>query len=130
MGTAHRLRRAVGALQLDVLVQPQVTALNPVDLAAGMALNNHLGYHQISEPPRSDARIAWQRHTVQAHSAYQRRTFFTVGHWATASSTTFLSGMALPPRIPSSAVMTTSTAALLMRSRRASEEKPAKTTLR
>jgi hypothetical protein len=47
----------------------------------------------------------------------------------TASSTVRLSGMVLPPRRPSSAVITALQRASLMRSRRLSAENPANTTL-
>ncbi len=55
-------------------------------------------------------------------------TVCTLGHWLTASSVCFLSSTFLPPRTPSSAVMTTRQSESRMRSFRDSAEKPPKTT--
>ena len=56
------------------------------------------------------------------------KTFSTSDSPSTAWSTVALSGMRLPPRIPSLAVNTTLQPASRMRSRSDSAEKPAKTT--
>ena len=56
-------------------------------------------------------------------------TNWTVGQAITASSTVRFSGISLPPRRPSSAVITALALESLMRSRRLSALKPANTTL-
>ena len=55
-------------------------------------------------------------------------TFSTPGQCAKAASTLAFSGMRLPPRTPSSAVMTSLESQSLMRPARLSGEKPANTT--
>ena len=55
-------------------------------------------------------------------------TFFTIGHFFSASSVLPLSGIGLPPRRPSSAVMTTLLSQSWMRLARLSGEKPPNTT--
>lgn len=59
---------------------------------------------------------------------WRQRTCSTSGHSASAASTMDLVAMDLPPRLPSSVVMTTRDLASWTRSRRDSAEKPAKTT--
>ena len=79
-------------------------------------------------------RASWyQRSRPSTHgiSPWVRSTTTTVdtfGQSARAFSTFFFSGTYLPPRTPSSAVITVRQSASLMRSRRASGEKPPNTT--
>ncbi|MNP53897.1 hypothetical protein D3C76_1484120 [compost metagenome] len=71
------------------------------------------------------------RPSVQATSPPVRRTtntLLTAGQLARALSTFCFSGMRLPPRTPSSAVITVRQSASRIRSRRASGEKPPNTT--
>ncbi|MNN05126.1 hypothetical protein D3C81_1178790 [compost metagenome] len=79
--------------------------------------------------------VAWSyqrsRPSLQATSVPVRRTtntLLTSGQLANALSTFCLSGMRLPPRRPSSAVITVRQSASRMRSRNASGEKPPNTT--